>query len=401
MQGRTRARKIRTPRKVAATILAAFAAAIVLASCSSESRFGAYEGVNLVSAYSLGTDWVPDYNTASSPSAANSGGIYMTYEDSGETYNGAPAYRLRTVNLFPNGDFEDVTKAGTHADWLNSDATYTSYSVATTDVIQGSYSLTCRISNQSALIYFPLDSLADAFPEKIPYTFRFSLAYLDNKSNAAFEINGSTVLSDVQKTLSLANPSGAADTTFTYPDDFTDSPFDNTTFRNDAATPLYFYLNTLSVTDARGPQSVSLDKIRFLRSDLGYKIRLKLFRTAAGRLELLSGTYRLSVYVKQDPNAGASNVFPASRISLGINRTYDSVTKTFLDDGSKGIAATSDWSGWTQVSATFKNVQVDTYGSAYPCLELTISATDSAGDATRDVGSILISSPSLEFLPDG
>jgi len=324
----------------------------------------------------------------------------MTYEDSGETYNGAPAYRLRTVNLFPNGDFEDAAKAGTHGDWLNSDAGFTSYSVATTDVIQGSYSLTCRISNQTALIYYPLDSLSDTFLAKTPYTFRFSLIYLDNKSDAAFEINGNTVLSDVQKTLSLANPSGASATTFTYPDDFVDSPFDNTTFRNDAATPLYFYLNTLSDTDARGSQSVSLDKIRFLRSDLGYKIRLRLFRSAANRLELLSGTYRLSVYVKQDPNAGANNVFPASRISLGINRAYDSVTTAFLDDGSKGIAAASEWSDWTKVSATFKNVQVDVYGDAYPSLELTISATDSAGDATRDVGSILVSAPSLEFLPD-
>jgi len=381
VQAKTFGRKIDAPRALRlGRVLAAVAAAIVLASCSPESRFGAYEGVNIVSAYSLGTDWVPDYND----------GIYMTYEDSGETYNGAPAYRLRTVNLFPNGDFE----TGTSTDWTpNSGATI---SVGASNLIQGSYSATCDVNTSGSNISFLLDHLIDGFLVNVPYTFRYAIAFLQG-NDAKIEINTLTDAGAGRHTTKPSKPETES-AYYAYPEDFLTEE-NNNNFKRSDATQWYLYVNTLAEGEG-DTQHIALDKIRFLRSDLGYKIRLRLFRTAAGRLELLSGTYKLSVYVKQDPNAGANNVLPASRISLGINRAYDSVTAAFLDDGSKGIAAASEWSDWTKVSATFKNVQVDTYGDAYPCMELTISATDSASDATRDVGSILISTPFLEFLPD-
>ncbi|GAB4364617.1 MAG: hypothetical protein Kow009_01360 [Spirochaetales bacterium] len=350
----------------------------VFSSCSSVDHFSEYTGVNLLEGKSL-ADWVPDYNEASTPAPANpEGGVYMLYESAGSTagYGGGEAYRLRTKNLFPDGDFES---GSIHSGWQPGGGA-SAPSLSGTDSISGNWALEYDLTSTSHYISFPLSNLTDEFQGDVPYSFRFDVKYTSG-NKLIFDIN---TLSSEDKTniLNLQQPS--EDTTiFSYPEDF---PLSARIHEVYGQTSLYFLLNTVITTEA-DPQKGLIDNIRFLRSDLEYRIRLVLPRDDPddpSRLPLPSGSYRFSFYVKQDPDAGSNNVFPASRISFGI------------DNAAHSVDASTIGSDWTQVEHTFTNIQIDPDSS----IELWISATDSTEDFYRDCGSILISSPSLEFLPE-
>lgn len=353
----------------------------VFFSCSPIDRFSEYRGVNLLEGISFG-EWTPDYNEASAPEPANTdGGVYMLYEPAGATagYNGSEAYRLRTKNLFPNGDFEDPLSGWTVQ------GTGSSYSLtnAAGEAIQGN-SLKYTILNSSHYIYFPLSSLSDGFilsssTTTAQYTFRFDLNY-PGAPSLSFDLN-TDPSSDSTHYFELPKPAESL-SYYRYPTDFPASPLINTVFRSDN-TPYFFFLNT-DIPNKGDAQTGILDSIRFLRNDLEYKVRLVLERNDPERLPLPSGSYRFSFYVKQDPQAGSGNVFPASRLSFGIG------------SASNAVDAPSVNSDWTLVEGTFNNLQIDP-GST---MELWISATDSSNSFYQDCGSILLSSPSLEFLPE-
>lgn len=304
----------------------------------------------------------------------------MLYQSAGATagHNGSEAFRLRTKNLFPNGDFE----AGSLTGWQLSGGSG-SFSLTTNpgEIIQGT-SLKYNISASTAYIHYPLSNLADGFLVGTPYTFRFDVKYI-NANTLSFDTN-SDPSTDASYFFKLQQPRETKPY-YRYPIDFPDSPLLQFVSRT-GGQDLSFYLNT-ALPDKGDPQQGIIDNIRFLRSDLQYKIRLVLPQTDPtnpNRLSLPSGSYRFSFYVKQDPEAGTNNVFPASRISFGIGNAY------------KTVDASSIGSDWTKVEGTFNNLQIDP-GST---MELWISATDSTDDFYRDCGSILISSPSLEFLPE-
>jgi len=354
-------------------------------SCSPTDRFSEYRGVNLLEGISLG-DWTPDYNEASTPAPANPGGAaYMLYENAGATtgYGGSEAYRLRTKNLFLNGDFEDGTPTG----WASSGGASFSLTSLPSEAIEGQ-SLKYTIVASTDYIYFPLSSLFDGFlsttsDQNILYTYKFDLKF-PSASTLSFDVNTLPALDDTHY-LQLQKPSIEL-SYYRYPVDFPKSSLIQSIYRSFYTQTYYFFLNT-PLSGKGDPQVGILDNIRFIRSDLRYRIRLKLSRNDPNnpnRLPLPSGTYRFSFYVKQDPEAGSANVFPATRISFGIG------------SASKAVEAPSVGSDWTLVQGTFNNLQIDPGSS----IELWISATDSTNDFYRDCGSILISAPSLEFLPE-
>ena len=354
---------------------------LIFFSCSPIDRFSEYRGVNLLEGKSL-SDWTPDYNEVSPPAPANpEEEAYMLYQSAGAIagYNGSEAFRLRTKNLFPNGDFEGGSLTG----WeLIKGATSSTFSISGS-AIQG-VSLNYTISASTDYIRFPLSNLADGFLPSIPYTFRFDVKYTSTGSDTLSFDTNTDPATDGSYLFKLQKPKEIK-TYYRYPADYPDSPLLKNVSRT-AGQNLYFFLNT-ALPDKGDPQIGIIDNIRFLRSDLQYKIRLVLPRTDPtnpNRLPLPSGSYRFSFYVKQDPDAGSNNVFPASRISFGIGNAY------------KTVDASSIGSDWTKVEGTFNNLQIDP-GST---MELWISATDSTADFYRDCGSILISSPSLEFLPE-
>lgn len=375
-----------------------FAAVFLFLACTAEDRFFEYRGVNLIADYALDA-WVPDYNEAAAPAPAQTGGIYMRYESAGATGpGGAEAFLLRTNNLFPNGDFEATTAGAQPAGWAFSGAS-ADYSVTDgTRTIAGK-ALRFDIDDENSLIYFPLDGLADGFiPAPASYTVRFAVKYQEGQQTLLFEINEST--NELWKTtMSLTLPEFPA-VSYAFPDDFITDVRDNSTYRPSTSNAMSFYINSVSPDPARGAKQGSIDNLRFVRSDLSYKIRLRLRREDTSPLPLPSGTYRLSVYVKQDPSAGSGNVMRSSGIALGINRNWDGVNFLGLQDA-PGIPADPSWADWTLVSADFPSVQIDPPAADTDYnIELTISATDSASNSLRDAGSILISRPALEFLPD-
>ncbi|MCX7786791.1 MAG: hypothetical protein N2442_03730 [Spirochaetes bacterium] len=368
------------------TLLIGFFLLLGFLSCSPIDRFSEYRGVNLLEGKSLG-DWIPDFNEASTPTPANPGiSVYMRYEQVGPTagYGGSEAYRLRTKNLFPNGDFEGGNTSG----WSSYGSGSTSFSLTSlsSEAIQGT-SFKYTIAASTDYIYFPLSSLLDGFlptsaDQTIQYTYRFDLKF-PGAPTLSFDVNVNPT-SDNSRFVQLQKKGELP--YYRYPIDFPESPLTQSIFRSSNTEAYYFFLNT--PLDSKGnAQTGILDNLRFLRSDLQYKIRLVLPRNDPNnpnRLPLPSGKYRFSFYVKQDPEAGSNNVFPASRISFGIGTA------------SKIVDATSIQSEWILLEGTFNNLQIDPGSS----IELWISATDSTNAFYRDCGSILISSPSLEFLPD-
>ena len=362
--------------------LISIAILVGLLACSPIDRFSEYRGVNLLEGKSLG-DWIPDFNEALTPAPANPGGeAYMLYQSAGATagYGGTEAYRLRTKNLFPNGDFESGTVTG----WTSSGGASFSLTSLSSEAIQGN-SLKYTVTTSTGYISFPLSSLLDGFlsttsVQNILYTYRFDLKYPSTQT-LSFDVNTLPSPGDPHY-IQLPKPS-IESSYYRYPVDFPESPLIQTVYRSSDTQTYYFFLNT-PLSGKGDSQEGILDNIRFIRSDLKYRIRLVLPRNDPARLPLPSGTYRFSFYVKQDPDAGSNNVFPASRISFGIG------------SASKAVDATSSWTDWTQVQGTFNNLQIDPGSS----IELWISATDSANDFGRDCGSILISAPSLEFLPE-
>jgi hypothetical protein len=332
-------------------------------SCSSVDRFSEYEGVNLIESVSL-AEYTPDFNAASP---------YMLYESAGFIGpEGQDAFRLRTKNLFPNGDFE----TGTAPDWVLT--TNGSLSIINSGNNITGQSLRYTTDFSTDYIYYPLSNLTDNFPAEQSYTFRFNLKYIEAGSTLIFDFN-TNPSTDKTYLLSLQQPQ-TTKVFYQYSEDFSESSLIQSVYSD--GQNRFFFLNTVAEGAEKAPQNGVIDNIRFLRSDLEYKVRIVLDRNSPDRLSLPSGSYRFSFYVMQDPDAGSNNVFPATRISFGIG----SARKT--------LAAEASWSNWTQVSAVFNNLQIDPGRT----MELWISATDSSSDAYRDCGSILISAPVLEFL---
>ncbi|MFQ3621039.1 MAG: hypothetical protein SNJ78_08850 [Spirochaetales bacterium] len=338
-------------------------------SCSPVDQFSEYRGVNLLEGISL-SNWQLDPDNPT----------YLLYENAGVTagYNQTEAYRLRTINLFPNGDFESFT-VGASPDfpWNLQGAGSAFTIIQGTSAIQ-SKSLQYNLISSEHYITFPLSSLTDGFLTNTPYTFRFHLKF--TTSTLSFDINTSSA--DYQTYFLKIQKPNNEKAFYLYPEDFPESPLAQYVERQSSES-LLFYLNTR--LDRKEAQSGYIDNIRFLRSDLLYRIHLTLNKNEPNRLPLPSGSYRFSFYVKQDFQVGANNVLPASRISFGIG------------SAAKAMAAPSVESDWSLVSEVFHNLQIDP-GST---LTLWISATDFTNDFTRDCGSILISNPVLEFLPEG
>lgn len=335
-------------------------------SCSPVDRFSEYDGVNLIESVSL-DEWTPYFNDPSP---------YMLYESVGLIGpEGQEAFRLRTQNLFPNGDFE----TGTADDWTLSGSGTPPSVINAVNNITGQ-SLLYTTDSSTDYITYPLSNLTDEFLLGKSYTFRFNLKYIEEGSTLIFDFN-TTPSTNKTYILILPQPSTFRDF-YRFPEDFPDSALIQSVYSD--GQNRFFFLNTVAEGANPAPQNGVIDDIRFLRSDLEYKVRIILDRNNPDRLSLPSGSYRFSFYVKQDPAAGSNNVFPATRISFGIG------------SAKKTVAAEASWTSWTQVSAVFNNLQIDP-GST---MELWISATDSSSDAFRDCGSILISTPVLEFLPN-
>ena len=372
-------------------------------SCNLIKDFDEYTGVDLIAGKSFTSeDWQADraesYYLNFEP---------VTAEEAGTTQglpSGAEIYRLEIPNLVPNGDFEETNPGEAPAGWVLSESTNNINQV----IDSGNYLInnnTLRFdidNSKTNRIDYNLRSdttgLLDGFIEESSYLVRFDIR---STSETIFEYNNNS------KTFTLWSFEKGEDLSVrVFPLEIMDSQF---TAQSGQAH--FFSIGTFEKHEQK-PQEGYIDNFRITRTDINQYIRLSVPVTDSegNRLELLDGIYRFSVYIKEDPthtkaSATAPNRFPANGVSLLMSvKSGDTVLKTTVPEVFSPDDEGADWSVWSQISMT-AFIQFDLPGAGTieeQMLELAITPTDtSAGGAGKDVGSILIAAPSLEFLPDG
>ena len=250
-----------------------------------------------------------------------------------------------------------------------------------------------QTSNQE--ISFDLNYLLDAASPYSTYVIRFSLD-CDNTGDYIFFID--SVLG-TDSTSFIPNISNSS-THLNFPEDFSTVP--QTEFVIHTLDDEVFRINR---DDSEYVQSGYIDNIRVVKSDQSQVLSILLPYTDESRvdnLELISGWYRFSIYVKADPQTGSGNRFDADAVTLGI--------QAIDDDGVAGSSKSlcfnaseySSFSDWTQVYLD-ANLQIDAPADASTnVIKLSISPCCTVSGALEaDAGSILISTPALEFSPTG
>ena len=381
-----------------------FFSALSLSTCKQTDLFSEYRGTNLLDGISF-TTWVPDQT-----------GPYMNYEQvSGTGYEppsdlpGEEVYRLEIKNLIPNGDFEATTAGAAPLGWT----AYNGGGTVTLDVIDSGsgqiYGKTMHFAmdNAASRVYLNLRDVsygsADGFKADASYLIHFDYK---TKNSIIFEYNTGTV--DQYTTRwkggggingSLSNPS--ITNTINFPASEIEGAFPDITANMDNQ---YYSFGSLEQGQV---QEGYVDNFRLIRTDLSYKLRLHLNYADDTVEPLISGYYRFSIYVKEDPSVGTIyNRFASDRVCIGITGGGVSSDGTGFDESSFSNYTQyyngqdgQDWSAWTKISV---DLALQIPNSSSRAMELSICPTDdSKGSLNMDVGSILISSPSLEMFPDG
>ncbi len=374
--------------------------------------FSEYRNTNLLSdsAKSFSSsDWTPDQDTT-----------YMNYEEVSGTgyeppdgFGNATVYRLEIKNLIPNGDFEASTAGSAPNGWIAVNGG------GGTDTLQVVNSGDGQISGKT--MYFKTNNSADRMDFNIRDTttgatdgFLTNASYLvryDYRTDGQlyFEYND-TSISKYSWTF-YGGPNGERPSSITNLIEFPPASIyeDFPDITVGSATTYNFTFGSLDTTKS-GPQEGYIDNFRLVRTDITYKLRLTL-ATEDTLQPLISGWYRFSIYVKRDPSAGSNNRFQCDRITLGISGGGISESGgeiTFDESTYSNYAVYYDgqddenWSNWSLLSVDCFVQIPENIPETEATLQLSITPTDDThGALNMDVGSILISSPSLVMSPDG
>lgn len=363
---------------------------LILFACGEKNLFLEYDGVNLISAkdFSVEGAWRLDYGLTTNFA-------YMGYASAGTVTeavadgpaSGAAVYRLEIVNLMPNGDFEDDTAA----DWVLND---TDAIASSSNVSVSGSRLNYQINNNSERFDYDLTSLQDGLTENANYILHFS------------------VLNSTTLTLMIHPGFSPASTYWIMPANLLVTSFPMENLSPEFTITDTTGANYLSVGDFEGEYRSSvangyLDILRISRVDIQHLLitEIPYNFTSENGLTLIHGTYRFSAYIKNDPDVtpAVKNRFGASSVTIGLSELGTNalaeivpVKTNFLvyrptDEG-------ADWSAWTKVSATLNLQPTEPDNPDQAIARLFIFPSDYNA---QDVGSILISSPSLTFLPNG
>lgn len=339
-------------------------------SCNNSSYFSEYSGNNLISTIDFtSASWIK--NAISESEAVAAAGAGESYMDFSAIVDGtySDASRLEILNLVVDGDFD----AGSAA-WTSSDG-------GTTAIIDdiSSGQLDYTTTNASEYIYYNLPALAAV-------------------SNATYSVNfdcintgASTYLYFAYNTTIAAVPTNVTEWTVeagtTILEDYRD---------NSSGAPIVTCDTSpqFRIGSFGGAQEGSIDNIRISRTDLENRMELAIAYSDLA-LNLISGTYTFSVYVRTDDNAGNNNIFDAQNIELGII-SYNGTTQASQKIKVHNYSSVG-WDSWTKVSVTDA---IETYdNNTDPCLMLYISPTSLSNEADSEPGSIYISNPSLTLNP--
>ncbi len=387
--------------------------------CNNTDLFSEYENTNLLSATSRElspNQWTTDQTST-----------YMTYEAvSGTGYeppvdhSDARVYRLEIKNLIPNGDFEastvgtapngwSVANNGGLADTLEIiDAGNLGSGVAAGLI--NDKTMHFSVDDASDLVIYNLRDanygVSDGFLGSASYLIRYDYR---TAGQLFFEYNDTINSLSYWPLYGNSNQTRPSDLTnlIQFPPDPSKGNFPDPDITVESASDYNYVFGSLDPANS-GPQEGYIDNIRLIRTDITYKLKLNLSVNDTIH-PLISGTYRFSLYIKRDPSAGTGNRFQTNRVTIGIQgggiggeeTSFDeslySIFKTYYD-GEGGM----DWSNWTQIYVDCFVQIPENLSNSTQILELTICPTDDQhGASNMDVGSILISSPSLVMSPTG
>lgn len=292
--------------------------------------------------------------------------------------DGADVYRLELPTLLPGGDFESGPGL-----WTASAPVPTVLDAAATTgaPLDGTY-LEFEVS-ASSWGRVDLSGFSDAFVDNAIYHIQFDVYRASSDDTFVFDYgdNGTESYINTQNKdwVFSGGPGAAQEASFPGSDDFDRS----TKFAAATEDEDYFYVGSAATSSvvSRG----FLDNLRFGRVDVLPHHVLTVDPTTSSGLDLISGQYVFSIYVKSEIDAEVTPTTPdrfrAGQLSIGINDQFNLFEQS-----------TVGWNQntWVQVSVT---TQLSEAALASP-LRIQLTTTDAQLPA---VGSVLISSPRLEL----
>ncbi len=394
--------------------------------CNLDPSFDEYDGENFLS-QTAWSDWalMPDYSFESGTSASD----YMDFSPvNGETGpNGGEVYRLEIKNLLQNGDFS----SGVVTPWkyYNREAPGTPPAAASAPKM----TITSYSGNNKAdfnlqlnpgsfddqLLIRPSTDLINGNTYLSGKNYFFLFNYLDSgidKYTLYFFSNWDTLATNpLENGKDYQTQAGQ-----NYP--YTSIP------EVDPNDPTKITLNRFTASGtgsnndylgfASKTQVGAFDEFRIVRSpegDFDLRLRLKMDVDHRPDLDLISGYYRFSVWVKQADLSGTTNTYHADRVEVGIHG-YDSNNQLNVDDvrvyyKTQALAdefATStgtfsgDWSSsWVELVLDSENLIQLPNVSTDSVFELTLSPSNPGSSDSSwnrlSPGTILISEPTLEY----
>ena len=312
--------------------------------CNLDPSFDEYDEENFLSqtAWSVWT-LMPDYSFESGTSASD----YMDFSPiSGETGpNGGEVYRLEIKNLLQNGDFSNGT---TTAPWkyYNREVPGTPPATATAPELtvtnysgnnQADFNLQYQPSStrDDQLLIRPSTDLVNGSSYIPGKEYFFLLNYQDSgtdKYSLYFFQNWDTSSVNNLNT----SKSYLTENRYTFPSDSIPvvDPLDpsNITINRFTASITGFSNDFLGF--ASKSQVGTFDDFRIVRSpegDFDLRLRLKMDVDHRSDLDLISGYYRFSVWVKQADLSGSRNTYHSDRVEVGIHG-YDENNQLNVDD---------------------------------------------------------------------
>ena len=296
--------------------------------------------------------------------------------------------RLEVPNLAVNGDFE----AGL-ANWsVNAPNTITRF-----DSLDGTHgalaiddwSLYFSQLDRSELINFDLAAgLLDGFVDNGIYAIRFDFRgrYINQ-----FDVNnGSGNGSYLQAPWQYDTGTDLSFPLLSFPDDVAG---DGTIVDILGAASPFFSVGT-QIVGAQLAQLGYLDNFKVVRTDVDKWIYLDVPLIAAGRSELVSGTYEFSVYVRDDPQL--TPTVPNAFAAVGISLRLQDLTPYPQGEGWRFFAADGSWTDWNRISVIASINIEESVADTDNVLQLAICPTD-IGDQIP--GRLLIAAPTLSLVP--
>lgn len=359
-----------------------------------------YVGVNLVEdqlvfGFPVLARWTPDAAATYMNFA-----FYSAVDVPAGAPPGAESWRLEIKNLVPNGDFEATVPPAAPAGWATVGGALLETVSVTPESLDG---VTMHLSCADGTEAVDLDiraAAADGFPQNNTYLARFD--YRANKNRVVFEYNNDPNL-PVPEGSYTWTADGDVGPTFVGRYEFPPSQIVPTvTVGLPAPDEHHYFFNSLLSTAAHKIE-VYVDNFRVIRTNQTYFVRMPV---ADGEppLPLIAGTYRFSIWVKQDPMA-APNRFPSSAVQVSLKRTYQTIageisTMTAIKVFHDGVDVDLSDGQWHKVWVDLSGHEWQTAGATVS-MEVGISPTDETlGAGSLDCGSILIAAPGLEMRPD-